>query len=132
MNANLALTQFFDDVMKEIKPYVTLYENDHLAKIQEIFSTKQLTPAKYEGFKAVLDFAVWITDDELQKRLQCKKIWVELPSDNSNLVDKIYDLRDVLNHEWLILVINSDASYRCYRPLIWSKIRGLKNLVEHI
>ena len=119
-------------IIHESKPYLGNLTNpeDMLMKIQGVFCKKVFTPAKYEGFKTSTNFVVWLTDKELQQHFQCKKMWVELASEKENLLNKIYDLRDILNHEWSIIIINPDGSYNFYRPLIWSKIQGMKNMVK--
>ena len=129
-----SVTVTLDEIMDEIKPYFeNSQDNEYLkTKIQEIFDKKSFKPVNYDGLTTESSFAVWITNEELEKNFQCKKIWVELSSRNINLFNKIYDLRDVLNHEWAILVLNEDGTYNFYRPLIWSKIQGIKGFVKQI
>jgi len=103
-----------------------------LNKIQETFEKKSFKSVKYEGVMQESGFALWITNEDLQQDFQCKKIWIELSSKNKNLFDKIYDLRDILNHEWSILVIKEDGTYEFYRPLIWSKVQGIKDIAKQI
>jgi ferredoxin len=123
-----------DGIMEEIKPHLESSQDNEnmLTKIQEIFDKNSLKPVNYDGVLRDSGFTVWITDEELQRNFQCKKIWVEISSLNTNLFNKIYDLRDILNHEWAILVIKEDGNYDFYRPLIWSKIQGIKGFIKQI
>jgi hypothetical protein len=133
MNENSALKQFLDTLMAEIKPFLSIdHYDDRLAKIHTVFTNKSLTPAKYHGIMQKNTFAVWIMDDTVQEIFQCTKLWIELVDERANLLDKIYDLRDILSHEWLILVIDSEATYTMYRPLIWAKVQGLKKIVAQM
>lgn len=129
-----SMIQTLDEIMEEIKPFLesSLIDEKILTNIQEVFGKRSFKPANYEGLKQVMGFALWITDEELQKSFQCKKIWVEFSSENEKLFDRLYDLRDVLNHEWSILVIKEDGTYDFYRPLIWSKIQGIKDITLQI
>ncbi len=134
VSENKSIKETLDEIMSEIKPYLEDSSNDEhtLTKIQETFEKKSFKSVKYEGVMQESGFAVWITDEDLQQDFQCKKIWVELSSKNKNLFDKIYDLRDILNHEWLILVLKEDGSYEFHRPLIWSKVQGIKDMAKQI
>lgn len=133
MDENISMKQFLDTLMSDIKPILGIDNRDErLTKINMILADKSLTPAKYHGIMQENTFAVWIVDEALQEVFRCTKIWIELVDERINLLDKIYDLRDVLSHEWLILVIDQEATYTMYRPLIWAKVQGLKKIVAHI
>lgn len=133
MDENTTMQQFIDTLMADIKPLLGIdHRGERLLKINRIFADKSLTPAKYQGLMQENTFAVWIVDEALQEIFQCTKIWIELVDEHTHLLDKIYDLRDVLSHEWLILVIDQEATYTMYRPLIWAKVQGLKKIVAHM
>ena len=133
MNENTAMKQFLDTLMAEIKPLLSIDHNEErMTKIHTVFADKSLTPAKYHGLMQKNTFAVWVVDETVQEIFQCTKIWIELVDERTNLLDKIYDLRDILSHEWLILVIDQEATYTMYRPLIWAKVQGLKKIVAQM
>ena len=133
MDENTAMKQFLDTLMTDMKPILGIdHHDERLTEIHTLLAAKSLTPAKYHGIMQENTFAVWIVDETLQEIFRCTKIWIELVDERTNLLDKIYDLRDVLSHEWLILVIDHEATYTMYRPLIWAKVQGLKKIVAQI
>lgn len=133
MDENTAMKQFLDTLMAEIKPLLSIdHREERLTKIQTIFANHSLKPAKYHGLMQENTFAVWIVDETVHEIFRCTKIWIELVDKRTNLLDKIYDLRDILSHEWLILVIDQETTYTIYRPLIWAKVQGLKKIVAQM
>lgn len=133
MDENIALKQFLDELMTDIKPILGIdSQEERLSQIQTIFANKSLTPAKYHGLMQRNNFAVWIVDETVQELFRCTKIWIELIDEATNLLDKIYDLRDILSHEWMILIIDQEATYTMYRPLIWAKVEGIKKIVARM
>lgn len=133
MDENATIEHFLDALMTDIKPLLGIDNRDErLTRIHKILANKAFTPAKYKGLMQGNTFAVWITDETAQEVFRCTKIWIELVDERTNLLDKIYDLRDILSHEWLILVIDQEATYTMYRPLIWAKMQGLKKIIAQI
>ena len=133
MDENTTMKQFLDTLMADMKPILGIDDRDErLTKIHTLLAEKSLTPAKYHGIMQENTFAVWIVDETLQEIFRCAKIWIELVDERANLLDKIYDLRDILSYEWLILVIDHQATYTMYRPLIWAKVQGLKKIVAQM
>lgn len=133
MDENTAMRQFLDEIMISIKPILRVDNREELLpRIQTVFANKSLNPAKYEGLMQGNNFAVWIVDKTVQDMFRCTKIWIELIDERTNLLDKIYDLRDILSHEWLILIIDQEAAYTIYRPLIWAKVQGIKKIVTQM
>ncbi len=100
--------------------------------IKEIFRKNSFKPTNYDGLTTESNFAVWIPNENSDKNFQCKKIWVELPLKQENVFNRLYDLRDILNHEWGILVIKKDGTYDFHRPLIWSKVQGMQKLTKQV
>ena len=133
MDNDTSMRQLLDEIMTAIRPILSTHNRmESLARIQTVFADRSLKPAKYKGIMHENSFAVWILDTALQDKFRCTKIWVELIDESSNLLDRIYDLRDILSHEWLILVIDHEAVYTTYRPLIWAKVQGIKKIIAQM
>lgn len=133
MDRNSSMKQWLDSLMTEMKPILDIKDlEERTVRIHTLFANKSLTPTKYKGLMQIDTFAVWIVDETLQEIFRCTKIWIELIDDPTKLLDKIYDLRDILSHEWMILVIDQKATYTIFRPLIWAKVQGLKRIVAQM
>lgn len=123
-------SEVFTDIIKEIEPHVISSDRRQmLTTIKHICARHALTPVPYPTLTPFFDFVLWVTDDELQRALQCTKIGVKI-IDQHQYIDTLYDLRDILNHEWAILTIQPNGSYTVHRPLIWSQIQGVKNIIN--
>ena len=58
----------------------------------------------------------WDFREEFKAYFGCEKFWVELEVERSVEEEKKEQLKDMLSHKWLILIINKKGTYEIIKP----------------
>lgn len=75
------------------------------------------------------DSVVSSYDETFHKIFHCRNFWVELELERRVTEEKVQDLKRILSHDWLILILEKAGSYRIERPSAWEKVKELREKI---
>ena len=79
---------------------------------------------KYNGYRPDLviesDFR---SRDQFFQYFDCEKFWVELELENPVPEDKLDQLKEMLSHKWLILIMKKNGTFEIHKPCAWEAFK---------